>query len=222
MKTKRGMTVTVVLSLMILHWALLARARAQVAPGGPPGPSAALPAAHGFALLPPSPNEGEVMKEALVGFSGVDPSEIAGFMRRYLPEQMNEFRRLSMRDRDKAVRFMSGQARDVLELLKVRRRSPSLFEKVVRQRRLQQMSDGLAQVVRLSEGADRETSRVELKRLLAELFRLKQELMRGDVENMEKELAKLRELLEKREANRDAIIAHRLTNMTGEIDPMKW
>ncbi len=61
-----------------------------------------------------------------------------------------------------------------------------------------------------------------LREVLEASFSLKQELIREDLQDMELELSKLRELVDQRHRARDRIVARRLVQLTGQDEHSQW
>ena len=107
-------------------------------------------------------------------------------------------------------------------MLELKKEDPALYQKVAQRRNLERLADEIAAECRRSAGDERDEHQVKLRRTLTQCFEIKQELMRRDLAQMEKELGKLRTLIEKREASRDDIINRRMNEVTGQTDHMQW
>lgn len=72
-----------------------------------------------------------------------------------------------------------------------------------------------------TDPAEKETIRNELRSRTAEMFDLREKQRREQIAAIERDLVQLKASTEKRQANRDAIIERRVSELTGE-DPLKW
>lgn len=167
--------------------------------------------------------ERAITSEALSRYPGANQKEVIEFVRSSFPEEMRRFQELVLQGSDLAADFLSELIRQSLELLEIRRDNPKRFEKTLRQRQLERKAGSLSRRIRESETADEKGQlKTELNTVLTEAFEIRQELMKADVDDMERELSELRVLIEQRQQNRDAIIRHRTDAMSGKADHQRW
>ena len=109
-------------------------------------------------------------------------------------------------------------------LTDMQRENEQLHERLMQERRMELESQVLAARIRTlpEDSPEREGLTSELREKLAEIFSMKEENRRRETEQLEKELSELRDQLQKREANRDAIIDRRLDELLGRRQPMDW
>ncbi|HHL73101.1 MAG TPA: hypothetical protein ENJ29_11385 [Bacteroidetes bacterium] len=72
------------------------------------------------------------------------------------------------------------------------------------------------------DDAEKERLQADLKKILTELFDLREQDRGREVQRLEKELARLRQSLEKRRKNKERIIERRLAELTGMTDDLRW
>jgi len=173
---------------------------------------------------PPSPlgSEWEALERALADFPDLNREAVMEFIAREFPDELREFKDLSVRHLSRAVDLMSRMVDDAIICLEARQRDPELFEKLMRKRALEKRSIKLAETCRTTEGEERERAVAELRETLAEIFLLKQEFMKADLSRLEKELDELRGLIAKRESRREGLIDRRLGDMLGECEDIPW
>lgn len=96
-------------------------------------------------------------------------------------------------------------------------RDRALYQRVQEERALEDRVADLAQQVRRTPaGADRTHLHGELRSRLSDLFTLKQQVRREEVDRAQAQLDSVRSLLDEREAQRDAIIDGRMQGLCGE------
>ena len=114
----------------------------------------------------------------------------------------------------------SGTVRDPQRqyLNDVQKANRELYNRLVRERTMEQEAQNLAHIIRmLPEGSsEREAKADTLRSLLNEIFELKQENRREEIRQVEDALQALRQRLQEREAMRDEIIQHRMRELTGQ------
>jgi hypothetical protein len=94
-----------------------------------------------------------------------------------------------------------------------------LYERLLRERTMEQQAQDLARVVRmLEEGAERQAKTDTLRTLLNDIFELKQENRRREIERLEREIQELQRSLQKRRQMRDRMINHRLQQLVGATE----
>jgi hypothetical protein len=155
-------------------------------------------------------------------FPDADREAVMGFIREQLPNELRRLRQMSERQVGDAFGFTIDLVQDSLRMLEMKKDNPALYEKVVQRRNLERLADDLAAQYRRSAGSERQENEIRLRRTLTQCFEIKQELMRRDLAQMEKELGQLRTLIEKREASRIDIINRRLHEVTGKTDHLGW
>ncbi len=105
----------------------------------------------------------------------------------------------------------TGQRQYLSEL---ERSSRQLYERIVRERRMEQQAQGLARTIRLmSEGAEREAKVDTLRSMLHEIFDLKQENRRREIERLQQKIRELQKSIQKREQMREVMIDRRLHHL---------
>lgn len=155
-----------------------------------------------------------------------------------LRERARELERLSIELQQ--TRFQSNQLFDMIESIQrsaaeteqvarslphlqaqrymqeMRERNTELYEQLVREQSLERETVELSQRIRsLSEGSEREELIDRLRVRLEEIFEMKQENRRREIEELEERLGSLQHRLEKRERYHDYIIEKRLNQLIG-------
>jgi len=91
-----------------------------------------------------------------------------------------------------------------------------LYERLLRERTMEQQAQDLARVIRMVDASDDRQAKVDtLRTLLNDIFDLKQENRRREIERLEREIQELQRSLQKRREMRDRMIDHRLQQLVG-------
>ena len=175
-----------------------------------------------FASLPPGPLEGGIMSAVFNRYADIDRKEVMDFIEREFPEDRQRFTVVAMGDQAEATGFLSGLVRQTIDLLALKKTKPAVYEKALKQKKLERKAVELGDLYRQAQGDDKEQVLKDLHGVLAESFDLKQDLMKGDVARMEQHLNELKLLLQKREVSRQAIIECRAGELTGEKGVLEW
>jgi len=144
------------------------------------------------------------------------------FVHESFPRELSEFRKLLVRHQDEGIDLMTDLIRESLELIEMKRENPARFGEVMKQKDLERQAYEQAQTARDATGKEREQEMAKLRKTLDETFDIKHTLMKEDVALMEEELGNLKDLIGRREQNRAAIIARRVSELTGEEDDLEW
>ncbi len=102
-------------------------------------------------------------------------------------------------------------------LREMQQRHKQLYERLMHERRMEADTYELARVIRqLAPGAERERYLDSLRTTLNEIFELKQENRRREIDQIEEQLDELQRRLEERERVRDRMIEQRIRQLVGE------
>ena len=123
-----------------------------------------------------------------------------------------------------------GPVRELREITEFARRMrelkaerPDVFELEKQVHALEQRTDDLGRQLREhSEGSIRTTLEEKLRGALGELFDLREQRREREALEIEGELERIRAILKKRQANRDAIIQRRFNQLAGTEDALDW
>jgi len=109
----------------------------------------------------------------------------------------------------------SARAAQQQYLSDVQKANRELYERLLRERSLEQQAQDLARVIRmLPAGSPERGAKVDtLQVLLNDIFDLKQENRRREIERLQREIQELQRSLQKRKRMREAMIEHRLDQL---------
>ncbi len=88
--------------------------------------------------------------------------------------------------------------------------------------KLERQSHKLAQQYRRAEGEKKDQLAEKLRDTLARTFELKARVHEEEIERLERQLGRLRDRLERRRHNSEAIIQKRFSQLTGQEDDLDW
>jgi hypothetical protein len=102
-------------------------------------------------------------------------------------------------------------------LSEVQQANRELYERLLRERTMENRAKDLARVIRmLPEDSDERRTKIDsLRSLLNDIFDLKQENRRQEIERLQREIQKLQHGLQKRREMRNEMIDHRLGQLVG-------
>lgn len=173
--------------------------------------------------LPPSPPSADfVMKVVFSRFPGVSSDEVTKFMNEYFMQEVLEVKQMAEVLPDKAVERLTDIVQECISLMRIRNRDAKLFSKIMEEKRLNKVAQRRAEAIREAKGTERNKGIEELRKILETAFEIKQELMKLDVEGLEKELEQLKQLVRLREQCKNEIINGRLTELMNRRSEMRW
>ncbi len=173
-------------------------------------------------LPPPLPDWDYVSRMTFARFPEADRDATLRFLHQHFPNDMQQIKNACATRPDRAMEALTDLVHKGLSLLKTQQNNPALFEKLMRQHRLEHRAEVLAEAASKAQGEARKNALKELQDVLAQAFEIKQDLMKDELEALSRGVNELRTLVEKREENRQAVIERRLIELTGNDDWMRW
>jgi len=209
-----------ILLLLALFAATTPVAICQDKPAGRPNKTADEAASE--PMLPPTPYEFDITEAVFARFPEANRGEVDQFLQNNFADELQKFRALAISHQAEATEFLSKLVREVLLLLDTRRKNPAAFENKLKLRRLEATATRLSNEIRLASSTEKKHLREALRTTAASIFDIKQVLMKADIEQMNKDLALLKDLVGKREANRDTIIEKRVNDLARDSEDIEW
>lgn len=164
----------------------------------------------------------EALAEAR-GDSAGRREDVAAFVRQTFPDLARRLERLRRENPALFQRKRQEVAREGLRLLELRDRNPELFELSVEEIRLRDELGRLAAECRRESDADRlREKREALREQVGRAFDLRQRLKAGEVADLERKLADLRDAVERRAERRDELIDKKLSELLREDEDSDW
>lgn len=187
-------------------------------PGMPPGPGGR-PGMMG-PMGPPRPED--IIRQISSRYPDVDPEEVRALIHSHFREELEQYQKLARHRPPEAMEQFNDVAHEACELLEFKRRHPEAFEMRMDLRTLEHEAERISDSYAHRSTQEKGELKQQLQRTLSEAFSLKQELMQFELIQLRRELKELEALVEKREANQEAIIGRRLREVTGETDYLDW
>lgn len=102
----------------------------------------------------------------------------------------------------------------------VQKANRQLYERLVRERTMEQKAQDLARVIHMlpEDSRDRRAKTDTLQALLNDIFELKQENRRREIERLQRQIQEVQRGLQKRRQMRDRMIEHRLQELLGSSE----
>lgn len=175
------------------------------------------------------------IRSSRVGMPGMQEKleEAKKVLQKYYPEmaeQLNNAFRRRRRVGDTDPQAGARRARQLLnklwpmmiELVEADRKNPDYARLLVDDHRLQQKIDKKARQYQNAEKDDREELSDEIHELLAQQFEVRQKIRTWRLEELERQIKKLRKELEAREKNQEKLINRELKRRLGKNDDLNW
>lgn len=120
-------------------------------------------------------------------------------------------------ERSASDRRTDIQAAQQEYLREIQQRHRSLYERLMRERQMEAETHQLARVIRLLPDGPERTSQIDtLRATLNEIFDLKQENRRREIEALQQQIMELQRDLKQREDMREAMIERRIQQLVGD------
>ncbi len=222
---QRFMCLAIAGTCLTLPCALYAESGALAA--APPPPASASAGSTSPSDGPPpiplsTDREKRILEAVFSRFPDVDPGTVMDYLRDHFPHEVRYFTELSMRDVERSVEYLTRVVGDCAHLLRTQKTDPDRYDKLLALQKLGLKAYSQADAYKSAAAADRKDQEVVLMTTLDDCFEIKQYLMRKELADLEEELMKLRDMIEKRKKSKVAIINRRFQQITGENDALEW
>ena len=220
----RTVHIALLLLAMLLASAVVVDARqpspatddADVWEGGPPRPEGG----------PPGPDGPEMMRRGrMMSHRMSEEQEAAAleFLGRLDPEIEAWFRQMKLTSPMRYNRMIHFVAFRLAMMENESARDSTILNRQRQIMRLQIRVESLSNQYRRSQDQEARASiERELRTVLDELFDLREEEKRADLERMSRELERLRSIISERRTNKAEIVDRRLQQLIGERETMEW
>ena len=165
---------------------------------------------------------GDALTEMLREFPEARRDEVKEFMQRYFPHRLKEVQQLRRHEPEEAAEFFRDTLNETLELLELREEEAEEFERAIKELEVERKTEEMAQTFERATPEERKKLLAELKDMLDQAFEMRQKAMKTEVEHLEREMRRLKTMVEKREQNKALIIDRRIQQLTGEMDYLEW
>jgi DNA repair exonuclease SbcCD ATPase subunit len=168
-------------------------------------------------LRPPGrPHPGEKLSEDEI-------EEVLNWLEKHEPETLEKLERLREREPGAYYHFLRELREKMRDMDELRKRNPKEYKRLVELRKLDRK---VWELIEEHKEADSDEDRAEikgkLKDTLSKLFDLKQARHKAEIAELEKEIAKLKEIYKYNQEHKEQIINDRLKELTGKKRPFDW
>jgi len=143
-------------------------------------------------------------------------------LREHFAHNQERLERIAEEEPEEAVRMMAGFVQEANELAELQQNDPEAFQRAMRERYLERDCEVMAETCRQTEGEEQQKLKAQLRTTLAQLFEIRQARLKQEVAELERETARMKERLAKREQHQQEIIDKRLRELLGEEDYLEW
>lgn len=147
------------------------------------------------------------------------------FYRENFPEVHEEVKKRLMKDdHDEVVEYINEQFEEFFDAQDEREENPDRFKSWVKYKKLTYRSIALAAKIAKSSGKNQKPKlEKELMEILNQLFTMRMQMDKNELNDLEKEINELRILIKKREAKRERIIKKRFEELLeGDEEEFDW
>lgn len=132
----------------------------------------------------------------------------------------------AMKSNPDAVRAVIREHPRLLELARMKRHDPKMFDLRISEMKLERQSrDLMLQYRKAQKSGDQaamDATREQLRKSVEEHFQLRQEIREQELAKLEQRLAQVKSQIESRRVNKDQLILQRLRELTDEGDRAEW
>lgn len=151
------------------------------------------------------------------------PHQIIQFWQEVDPETIEEMRHHFDANPQERQQLIHRAMEETRRLAEMRGRDPEGFELVLQQRRLERHVRGLGEQLRnTKEAAEKERILGELRTTLDQLFEVREAVRAREIKGLEERVKELQALAKKRRAHKAEILDHKVKELSGELDYLKW
>jgi len=137
------------------------------------------------------------------------------FITENYPSKMRQVKSLALVRPDDALEQMTDLIHESLGILALQESLPRVYEMKVKQLKVENDVARWAEASKTAKAEERGKDMEALRKAVEESFDVKQELMKSEVEQLEKKLQDLKNLVRKRQESRKDLVAYRLSELAG-------
>ncbi|MCK4352997.1 hypothetical protein KAW65_06270 [candidate division WOR-3 bacterium] len=157
------------------------------------------------------------------GLDPEDEKEAIELLGKLAPMRLKRLKEMRLKNPTKYQHFLRQTMRRKKRLELLKEIAPERYELLKKQQELEVKSWKLAEDYKSVEtDAEKEKIKSDLKTLLNELFDLKEKDKEFELQRLEKEIAKIKELITKRKAHKNEIIENHFNRLIGEKEYLEW
>lgn len=156
-------------------------------------------------------------------FSEEDMEKVVGWLEENEPETLEKLERLREHNPEAYYHFLRETFEKMMHMAEMQKRDPEGYKRMTEIRKLDRLVWELAEKHKHADSAEQKAEiAAKLEKTLSRMFDLKQAQHKAEIENLEKEVAKLKEIYDTNQQNKEAIIKERLRKLTGKNHSFDW
>ncbi len=156
-------------------------------------------------------------------FSKEEIEEVLEWLQEHEPETLEKLERLREHEPGAYYHILRELFEKMRHMAKLRERDPEGYKRMVGIRKLDREIWKLAGEYKDADSEKaKEKIAAQLKEALAKLFDLKQAQHKAEIAELEREIAKLREIYKHNQEHKEKIVAERLKKLTGKNHDFDW
>ena len=167
--------------------------------------------------------EGPSRRDALrlwLSLSEEERAEIRKMMAEEFPDRFQEVLELEDSAPDLFGRHLGRMLPEIMRLRELKQNDPEAFEARVKEKRAEFRLRRLARQYQFAEDADRDRLETEIRKLVEELFDLRQKRAQSEIHHLEQRLDQLARRMEERENKRDQLVERQMQDiLAGRLPP---
>ncbi len=150
-------------------------------------------------------------------------SEVISFIQKYMPSNYETMREIKEADPGRYNQMLLENYRIMTEIKELAKIDTEAHKDSLKAVKLEDESIKLSKQYRKATGEDEKGQITKkLKTILNELFDLREKERTRRIKQLEQELTRLKESLNKRKKNKDTIVQQRLDELTGKKENLQW
>ena len=152
-----------------------------------------------------------------------DIEKVMKWLRENEPEMLEKLEGFREREPGAYYHFLREVFMKMERMEEFKKRDPEGYKRMIETSKLDKKIWELMKKYKHAESDEaRDKIKAELKQVLSRLFDLKQAQHKAEIEELEKEVAKLKEIYKHHKENKEQIIEERLKELTGKKKPFDW
>jgi len=149
--------------------------------------------------------------------------EAVEFIQLDSPDKIPHLKLLKHDNSNEYYQILGHSLKEKRQLEYIKIKDPAHFERLKKERELERQSHDLARQCRELKDKQKQTKlQKEMRLLLDQLFELREERKKNEIQNLENELNRMKEINQKRRQNKETIIQRHLEELCDSAEAFAW
>lgn len=149
--------------------------------------------------------------------------KVIEWLEKHEPETLEKLEQFREREPEAFYHFLREMFEKMQRMEEMRERDPQGYERMMETRKLEkQVWEQVEKYKHSMKPEDKKAIEAKLEEILSRLFDLKQAQHKAEIEQLEKEVTKLKEMYQKNLEHKKEIIQERVKELTGKKRPFDW